>query len=305
MADKIRDNLMFPTPIYWGRERDDLFSWETVESKFGYTREQANSMSDTERDTVRYAIVGKVKVKAVASLPLRDAYVIHTEGVNLESKETPAYRSLVKGRSRDQIMEIYFQRHRSMLKLVIEAAMSQVSEDEHAFIQAPLIGAGCFLRGLQGSGLCVEDFLKQQVLALQSVLNMAPSEYKFTYKLCIFNTGEFSNDIISMYQSMLSSYSCSQDKDAPRFMLGTNSNGGNVLGDVPYDIPNQKAFVVNAGDLRSCIGNGMCHDASVEGFIVANARGYNSQWQNTSFLHNSRFNSNLLDPELWKTTREW
>jgi len=41
------------------------------------------------------------------------------------------------------------------------------------------------------------------------------------------------------------------------------------LGDVPYDIPNQKVFVVNAGDLRSCIGNGMRHDASVEGFIVA------------------------------------
>ena len=98
-----------------------------------------------------------------------------------------------------------------------------------------------------------------------------------------------------------------------RFMLGMNTSGGNVLADVPYGNPQQKVFVVNAGDLRSCIGNGMSHENSVEGFIVANAKGYNPQWQNTSFLHNPYFNPDIFDPvgaatggrQVWKAAREW
>ena len=201
-----------------------------------------------------------------------------------------------------------------MLKLIIEAAMSEVdgSAGEVAFIQAPMIGAGCFLRGLEeGTGLRVEDFLMQQVLALTSVLHTAPREYQFTYKLCIFNTEEFSNDIIAEYQRL--ERSLSSREGMSRFMLGMNTSGGNVLADVHYGNPQQMVFVVNAGDLRSCIGNGMSHENSVEGFIVANAKGYNPQWQNTSFLHNPYFNPDIFDPvgaatggrQVWKATREW
>ena len=28
--DKIRENLLYPIPIYWGGERDDLFDWDEV-----------------------------------------------------------------------------------------------------------------------------------------------------------------------------------------------------------------------------------------------------------------------------------
>ena len=312
MDDKFRSNLMYPIPVYWGRARDDLFSWQAVRG-LGYGPHDTTKMPEEIRDTVRYAIVGAVKVKAHGQLPERDAFVIHTEGVNLESSETAAFKALVENRrSKGDIMYMYFQRHRAILKLIIEAAMSQVdcAAGETAFIQAPMIGAGCFLRGLTEAGFETKDFLLQQVKALVSVLNAAPHQYKFVYKLCIFNTDEFSNDVIREYQSIQDSYrSC----DTQRFVLGMNQSGGNVLADVPYGNLNEKVFVVNAGDLRSCIGNGMSNENSVEGFVVANAKGYNPQWQNTSFLHNPYFNPDLFDPlkaaaagrQVWKATMEW
>tara|TARA_Y100001958_G_scaffold107557_1_gene75380 strand:+ start:2468 stop:3883 length:1416 start_codon:yes stop_codon:yes gene_type:complete len=327
MDDKFRANLLYPIPVYWGGSRDDLFSWHAVRG-LGYGMREATKMSDEIRDTVRYAIVGAVKVKAYGVLPERDAFVIHTEGVNLESSDTAAFQaivgrkspsgSIVYMRSKEDMISLYYNRHRAMLKLIIEAAMSEVdcAAGESAFIQAPMIGAGCFLRGIRETNLNVNDFLMQQVLALISVLNSAPHKYNFTFKLCIFNTEEFSNDIMKEYheiQKMFSDSSSSEDASLPRFMLGTNQSGGNVLADVPYGNPKQKVFVVNAGDLRSCIGNGMSHENSVEGFIVANAKGYNPQWQNTSFLHNPYFNPDIFDPvraamggrQVWKGTMKW
>lgn len=304
--DKIIDCMKYPIPVYWGRPRTDMFDWAEVRRGLGYNEASASSMPEELRDTVRYAIVGKVKVKAHGDLPERDSHVIHTEGVNLESSETAAFKAMIRaGRTSSDIMREYFNRHRAMLKLIIEAAMTQTKEGERAFIQAPMIGAGCFLRGIEGQELEINDFLQQQIAAMVSVLNMAPREYKFTYKLCIFNTEEFSNDIVAAYQKLA-------DED-DRFELGLNKGGGNVLSNVPFAIPNQKVFVINAGDLRSCIGNGMSHENSVEGFIVANAKGYNPQWQNTSFLHNPYFNSDMFHPreaaargyQVWKETKAW
>ena len=82
---------------------------------------------------------------------------------------------------------------------------------------------------------------------------------------------------------------------------------------VPFETPIKNVFVVNPGDLRSFIGNGMSNENSVEGYIVANAKGYNPQWQNTSFLHNPYFNPALFNPVksanigniVWKETMEW
>ena len=323
MDDKFRANLMYPIPVYWGGARDDLFSWRAVKG-LGYGPSETTKIPEEIRDTVRYAIVGAVKVKAYGALPERDAYVIHTEGVNLESTETAAFKSIVGRRSgsgsivfmrsKDEILNMYYTRHRAVLKLIIEAAMSQTEQGEHAFIQAPMIGAGCFLHGLEGTGLQAEDFLIQQFNALISVLNTAPQEYNFTYKLCIFNTEHFSNNIIEKYtNSSFIHKRVGAQHDKPRFILGTNKLGGNVLADVPYGVPGQKVFVVNPGDLRSCIGNGMRHDTSVEGFIVANAQNYNPQWQNTSFLHNPYFNPDIFNPveaaaegrQVWKPTSKW
>jgi hypothetical protein len=303
--DKIIDCLKHPIPVYWGRPMTDLFDWAAVRRGLGYNEAQASSMPEELRDTVRYAIVGKVKVKAHGEFPERDSHVIHTEGINLESSETSAFKAMIPGKRKDDILLEYFNRHRSMLKLIIEAAMSQTADGEHAFIQAPMIGAGCFLRGVEDTDLDINDFLEQQVSAMVSVLNMAPPEYNFTYKLCIFNTGEFSNEIVAAYQKLAET-----DK---RFNIGLNRDGGNVLSNVPFAVPNQKVFVVNAGDLRSCIGNGMSHENSVEGFIVANAKGYNPQWQNTSFLHNAYFNPDIFRPkeaatrghQVWKETMSW
>jgi hypothetical protein len=199
---------------------------------------------------------------------------------------------------KEDILSMYYKRHRDVLKLIIEAAMSQV-DGEDVFIQAPMIGAGCFLHGLeqQGTDLLASDFLWQQVFAMESVMRSAPREWNFMYKLCIFNTAEFDDDIVAAYQRMEQTYT--------RFTVGTNNDGGNVLADVPYGNLKQKVFVVNPGDLRSFIGNGMSHENSVEGFVVADAKGSEPQWQNTSFLHNAYFNPDIFSRSGWKATSDW
>jgi len=308
--DKIRHNLMFPIPIYWGQARTDMFSWDNVKKNLGYSEANTRSIPDELRHSIRYAIVGKVKVKAHHDLPERDSHVIHTEGVNLESTDTAAYKAMIPGKNKYDILSDYYNKHRAILKLIVETAMTQVKEQEHAFIQAPMIGAGCFLRGIEGTGISVQEFLMQQVFAMISVMNAAPKNYNFTYKLCIFNTEEFSNDVIAAYQTLVSDTSTTGSN---RFQLGMNTEGGNVLCDVPYGMEHQKVFVVNPGDLRSFIGNGMSNERSVEGFVVANAQGYNPQWQNTSFLHNPYFNPDIFTPDkianseygVWKHTQEW
>ena len=63
MDDKFRANLMYPIPVYWGGARDDLFSWQAVKA-LGYGPSETTKIPEEIRDTVRYAIVGAVKVKA-------------------------------------------------------------------------------------------------------------------------------------------------------------------------------------------------------------------------------------------------
>ena len=206
-------------------------------------------------------------------------------------------------------MSEYYKRHRAILKLIIEAAMSQIGEDQTAFIQAPMIGAGCFLRAIKSeTDIDVDEFLHMQYMALVSVLNSAPQNYTFTYKLCIYDTSEFNKDIIELYDCLLQG----NHGTSGRFELGKGTIDGNVIGNVPFETENKKVFVVNPGDLRR-IGNGMSNENSVEGYIVADAKGYNPQWQNTSFLHNPYFNPQLFDPVksansgniVWRETMEW
>ena len=150
---------MFPIPIYWGQARTDMFSWDNVKKNLGYGEANTRSIPDELRHSIRYAIVGKVKVKAHHDLPERDAHVIHTEGINLESTETAAFKAMIPGKSKYDILSDYYNKHRAILKLIVETAMTQVTDGEQAFIQAPMIGAGCFLRGIVDTGISVNEFL--------------------------------------------------------------------------------------------------------------------------------------------------
>lgn len=307
--DKIRDNIMFPIPVYWGGERDDLFDWKEVRRGLGYNKMRASYMPEDLRDSIRYAIVGPVKVKAHNSVPEHNSHIIHTEGINLETHNTAAFKSIMRKQNKEDILSEYYMRHRALLKLIIESAMSQTSNNKTAFIQAPMIGAGCFLQGIKTTNFDTDDFLTMQCKALEDVLERAPSEYKFTYKLCIYDPGEYGKHIIDFYDNLLEG----KHGMSGRFELGKGNYQGNVIANVPFETPIKNVFVVNPGDLRSFIGNGMSNENSVEGYIVANAKGYNPQWQNTSFLHNPYFNPALFNPVksanignvVWKETMEW
>ena len=85
-------------------------------------------------------------------------------------------------------------------------------------------------------------------------------------------------------------------EDLDYFSVGLGPECGNVMGQLDKSKTN---VIINAGDPKSNKGNGMSKDYSVEGFIVANAGGFNNGFRNTSFLHNARFNPKLADPTNW------
>ena len=57
-------------------------------------------MPNELRDTIRYAIVGPVKVKAYKDIPEHNAHVIHTEGINFESPNTTTFQSIVVNKNK-------------------------------------------------------------------------------------------------------------------------------------------------------------------------------------------------------------
>ena len=106
--------------------------------------------------------------------------------------------------------------------------------------------------------------------------------------MCIFSPDDFPTHIIQGYRAIADKFN--------HFSVGEGRQAGNVLANLDYNNIN---VIVNAGDPKSGKGNGMSKDFTVEGFIVANAGGFNPQCKNTSFTHNPRFNNNITDTRSW------
>ena len=86
-----------------------------------------------------------------------------------------------------------------------------------------------------------------------------------------------------------------------------------LLANVPFETPIKNVFVVNPGDLRSFIGNGMSSENSVEDIYCCKRKRLQSSMAKYSFLHNPYFNPALFNPVksanigniVWKETMEW
>lgn len=293
----VLDSMYKTVPVYWGKSKDDLINWEAVQQNFGYTKADTQ-MSNEATSNTRYAIIGPVKVMPHGGEVEGDAIVCHIWAANFESTTTADYQTMIAPHISEDKMDLeaiktacYF-RHYEMLKLVIDSSLITTPEND-LHIQSALNGAGCFLKGLPQ--VLRDMVLQVQVDATRAVI----ANYKrldgtspFTFKMAIYTPDEFPASIVTGYQKINEDYS--------NFSVGVGRDQGNVLGHLDMS---KKNVIVNAGDPKSGKGNGMSKDFTVEGFVVANAGGFNPQFRNTSFLHNPRFNPDLSNPVNWARTQ--
>ena len=316
-------SLLHQKPVYWGQDKDELVNWETVERAFGYTKAVTNSHLTTQQvSDTRYAVAGPMRVMAHGAgddhVPEWDAHAVHIWAPNLESTQTADYDSIInmntKPNPKDDIEWVrddplwaiagnehvydlkainnaYYDRFYEMWELIFHSSTDGLATGQTAWVQSALLGAGCFLKG------CPEvlrnELLNTQYQAVHDALQaqLANPERKIHLKMCIYTPQDFPDEVVQLYSDLATS--------CDHFSVGVGRAEGNVLANLPRGDDSIRAVVVNAGDPLSFIGNGQSKDFTVEGFLVANAGGFNPQLRNTSFLHNTRFNPHLLVSENW------
>ena len=295
--------LLHKKPVYWGQDKPELTNWDAVQNAFGYNLDDTNGhLTPQQVSETRYAIAGPIRVMAhePSGTPEHDARAVHVWAPNLESTSTADYETLINRNTtahRDKLVHdvetikaAYGQRFRELWHLIIKSATDGLSQDETVWIQSALLGAGCFLKGCPT--LLRNDLLEVQFQSLRQVLaEHTKKGTRLHLKLCIYTPDDFPENLVQNYRNLASQVSY--------FSVGEGRDQGNVLAHLPHSDPSVIPVLVNAGDPLSFIGNGQSKDFTVEGFMVANAGGFNPQARNTSFLHNVRFNSQLLIPESW------
>ena len=314
-------SLIHQKPVYWGQDKDELVNWDVVERAFAYNKETTNNhLTSQQVSETRYAVAGPMRVMAHGEgddhVPEWDAHAVHIWAPNLESTQTADYNTIINMNTiliddnvtgfddtlwpnagdahvydLKAINKAYYDRFYEMWELIFHSSTDGLATGQTAWVQSALLGAGCFLKG------CPEvlrnELLKTQYQAVYDALQaqIANPERKIHLKMCIYTPQDFPDEVVQLYGDLATS--------CEHFSVGVGRAEGNVLANLPRGDARFRAVVVNAGDPLSFIGNGQSKDFTVEGFLVANAGGFNTQLRNTSFLHNTRFNPQLLIPENW------
>lgn len=285
-------------PVYFGAEREDLFSWEKTTNILKYSK---SDIMDRYQDisNTRYAIGGPVKYigdtnrRNLRSNPSdeKTMHMLHIWGVNLESRTTPDYLMMSQQLSENNFYP-YYGRQYELFNTIISASIDMASKNNYpeVNIQVPFIGAGCYLKALNldQKNKCIELIIK----AIMNTVCTMPNNSRF--HLCVYSPDEFDSQHLLVLRNF--ARSCKQ------FVLKEGNQEGNVMNGLDNLTTNTNlGVVVNAWDTLSLIGNGGSRDYSVDGFMVANAGGFNNQFRNTSYLHNAVFNQHYFNPDSWIT----
>ena len=295
-----RDNLLSAikhrVPVYFGEERNDLFSWTKTTNIMKYSKSDIMENFEDISNT-RYAIGGPVKYIGDPNIPnLRSntsyektMHMLHIWGVNLESRTTPDYLMMNRHFAHNNF-DPYYDRQFEIFNTIITASLDMARKNNlpDATIQVPFIGAGCYLKSLNiaQKNKCIELIIR----AIMNTVSSIPDKSKL--HLCVFNPAEFDTSHMTVLRNFANS--CGQ------FVLKEGNQEGNVMNGLDNLTTNTNlGVVVNAWDTLSLIGNGGAKDYSVDGFMVANAGGFNNQFRNSSYLHNAVFNKHYFNPDSW------
>ena len=205
---------------------------------------------------------------------LAHPYAIHAYGMNLESRDTAAARSitpLIDANETQTVAEIFYNYYGHMFTLIIEAALAEASaQDKFPYINIPLIGQGAFMQSITSQKMKI--MLRQVIYdtlhnIVESKTDTAP-ELKVVYRI-------FDRHAITT-------------RDTANLQTVAGPNHGNLFSwrddYAPTNGSQYIAFLVNAWDDKSWVGNGQFHDPTIDGMFVAMAR--NMGFANASFLHN-------------------
>ena len=254
-VSEIKKSLVYRYSVFFGRNQGNV---EKIKNILGYNPSLKSKQVDT---SIRYAIVGKVK-----TMNYKEMYVIHTWGINFETKETDDYKRFThKGRLNETL---YAKGIRNMFRLIIKGALATCKDKIN--LRIPLIGMGEYLNSLSSkdAGRAKHIYYEQiSQVPLHKRLKITIVEYS-----CDFKTERFSNGITKEYGDL--------------FDLSHIKGSGAIC-------------LVNAWDSRSFIGNGGSKDPTIDGMMVAGIKS-GKMIKNTSYLHNVFMSPSLLNTDNWR-----
>lgn len=285
---QILQHLTKRIPVYFGKPKLEMFSWEKLHNILNYDYRQLQIESNLVSN-IRYAITGPINIMPNSNYGEKRAWLVHLWGVNFESHDTDDYKVLYKKDNQIDI-DSYLDRQVDIFNLIKNCIIYAKNQEgsKRVVVHFGMIGMGQYLKILNNSErkICLLLFLEGFISALKNTNN----DDNIIWRLCIYNTSEYDKVFLEKLDKLELEYD--------NIIIGKGEKNGNCL-NIDFSDDEQLNCIVNAWDSRSFIGNGGSQDLTLDGYIIANSGGFNTHFRNTGFFHNSFFCPNLLNPRKW------
>ena len=280
-VDEIKQHLRIRLPAKFNGFDKAWLKMYNLKKVLLYTYEEAESLQRPPR--LRYSIVGDAHVSDGG----KKVYVIHTWGVNLESKNTEDGRYVFNEKG-----EFSFGRYKELLGLMSECIFKGVdwinTKEKKVTMRVTKLGFGAW------SDKLPHNYESTALDEYRKLLFKGAKERKSWLTVLL----------VDYPQSR--TYNLSQSNNLDNLVVA-EYNHDPFGASRPLD--DGVLCFVNAWDLQTFIGNGGSRDQSLDGWMVngGSRRNYlgihkkrlGHYFVNDSFLHNIFFNPSLLNHENW------
>lgn len=287
-VDDIYTSLYYRYPVYYGRPMEEAYRSSQVGKLLSYN--PATQVDPERVAQLVYGILGPVEVKGWGRPG--SVYVLHSWGLNFETRETQDYLDYMASREGSAAASIS-QRMTQFFQVILGSIvyLKGIVHSSKVLIRLPPVGLGLFLSALSSS---------QQAKVLKTFLETLTREVK--ERVSIGSSLElvlFDQEVLKRpaYDHWLNSSSTQQILSDERLILGLGPQGGDLFRLENWMFSKyEKVVVVNAWDNMSFIGNGGSADQSIDGYMIS-GRGPDRSFINTSYLHNLFFQETV--PEIY------
>jgi hypothetical protein len=315
---KLVDSLRYRIPVYMGNimrpeNGFDFYNRNVYKQLTGVTIEEAVAKIDT---SIRYAICGRVATDLAASFNQPPVYMTHVWGVDLGKETTNDYRMYVEKDERGATRlkrEDYESRVKELTDLIIASSIyaMQDAKTEECDLYVPGVGIGEFLKALKsivddGDGNEIEVESHDSKWAKITFFTCLAGSYMAVHgaypnlrlMYCDWTGLNLSRRCKELVESLPATFVIQQKGDMFQYLRDRHriSTGS---GDNPKS---PCAIGVNAWDPISYIGNGMCRDNSLDGYVVSGGnkkRPFGKDFPNSSFMQNPLVMPHLMSTASW------